>query len=178
MTTVLIDTDPGIDDALALLLAWGSPGVEVEAITTVAGNVAVERGTTNVFRLLALRPLTNLALALAAGGAALAGIGRIVVMGGAVDVPGNVMPAAEFNMHVDPEAAARVFSADLPIDLVPLDATRQATLARADLEAALAKTPGPLASRIAAFTRRAFRLDGGTMYLHDPLAVAAAADPM
>src|SRR2546428_14165509 len=55
MTTVLIDTGPGIDDALALLLAWGSPGVEVEAITTVAGNVAVERGTTNVFRLLALR---------------------------------------------------------------------------------------------------------------------------
>ncbi|HEV8641858.1 MAG TPA: nucleoside hydrolase [Methylomirabilota bacterium] len=248
MTTVLIDTDPGIDDALALLLAWGSHGVEVEAITTVAGNVAVERGTTNVFRLLALRrpqprpavavgaarplarplqtaaryhgedglgdlddwppvtlapisqsaagliaetarrlgerltlvalgPLTNLALALAADRAALAGVDRVVVMGGAVDVPGNVTPTAEFNMHVDPDAAGRVFTADLPIDLVPLDATRQATLARADLEAALAKTPGPLASRIAAFTRRAFRLDGGAMYLHDPLAVAAAADP-
>ncbi|HKZ08162.1 MAG TPA: nucleoside hydrolase, partial [Methylomirabilota bacterium] len=49
---VLIDTDPGIDDALALFLAWGTPGVQVEAITTVAGNVSVDLATTNVFRLL------------------------------------------------------------------------------------------------------------------------------
>src|SRR5688572_10074199 len=52
---LLIDTDPGIDDALALLLAWSSPGVRVEAITTVAGNVPLDRGTTNVFRLIDLR---------------------------------------------------------------------------------------------------------------------------
>ncbi|HBH02123.1 MAG TPA: nucleoside hydrolase, partial [Candidatus Rokubacteria bacterium] len=51
----MIDTDPGIDDALALLLAWGSRELSVEAITTVAGNVPVEVATTNVFRLLALR---------------------------------------------------------------------------------------------------------------------------
>src|SRR2546430_9678912 len=55
---VLIDTDPGIDDALALLLAWGSPEISVEAITTVAGNVSVEQGMVNVFRLLALRKPT------------------------------------------------------------------------------------------------------------------------
>src|SRR4029450_3816085 len=54
---ILIDTDPGIDDALALFPAWGPPGPRVEAITTVAGNVPVDMATANVFRLLdAARP--------------------------------------------------------------------------------------------------------------------------
>src|SRR5262245_51167882 len=52
---VLIDTDPGLDDALALLLAWNSPELTVETITTVAGNVGVEQATVNLLRLLALR---------------------------------------------------------------------------------------------------------------------------
>jgi inosine-uridine nucleoside N-ribohydrolase len=107
----------------------------------------------------------------------MARVGRVVVMGGAVDVPGNVTPEAEFNIHVDPEAAARVFDAGLPLDLVPLDATRQAVLPRADLHAC----PGSLAARVAAFCERGFRADGarGTrgLTLHDPLAVAVAADP-
>src|SRR2546425_10233809 len=55
---VLIDTDPGIDDALALLMGWSSPEISVEAVTTVAGNVPVEQGTVNVFRLLGLRKPT------------------------------------------------------------------------------------------------------------------------
>src|ERR671934_272743 len=55
MPPVVIDTDPGVDDALALLQAWGTPSLTVEAITTVAGNVPVTAGTLNVFRLLALR---------------------------------------------------------------------------------------------------------------------------
>jgi len=54
MRRALIDTDPGIDDALALLLAWGSPGWTVDVVTVVAGNVALEAGTLNVFRLLDL----------------------------------------------------------------------------------------------------------------------------
>jgi purine nucleosidase len=252
MLTVLVDTDPGIDDALALLLAWGSPELSVVAITTVAGNVPLEMGTRNVCRLLALcrpdpaprvaagaagplsrplvtairyhgedglgdlpdwpdqdlpptsgngvelmvetarrfgrdltlvalGPLTNVALALESDPRAMASIGRLVAMGGAVDVPGNVTPSAEFNMHVDPEAAARVVAAGLPLDLVPLDATRQAVLPRADLLSALSATPGRLASRIAAFTERGFRVDTqrGTpgMVLHDPLAVGVAVDP-
>ena len=55
MTPALIDTDPGVDDALALLQAWGTPSLAVAAITTVAGNVPVAMATLNVFRLLALR---------------------------------------------------------------------------------------------------------------------------
>src|SRR2546428_14069380 len=55
---VLIDTDPGIDDALALLMGWSSPETRVEAVTTVAGHVPGEQGTVNVFRLLGLRKPT------------------------------------------------------------------------------------------------------------------------
>jgi inosine-uridine nucleoside N-ribohydrolase len=131
--------------------------------------------------LIALGPLTNVALALEADPAALQRVGRLVVMGGAVDVPGNVTPTAEFNIHVDPDAAARVFGSALPIDLVPLDATRQALLLRHELIAALAATPGPIAARVAAFTERGFRVDreGGArgMILHDPLAVGVGVDP-
>src|SRR5262249_37320308 len=64
----------------------------------------------------AIGPLTNLALALEADAARMRSVGRVVVMGGAVDDRGNVTPTAEFNVHVDPEAAARVFDAGLPLD--------------------------------------------------------------
>ncbi len=256
MIPILIDTDPGIDDALALLLAWGSPEVAVEVVTTVAGNVPVTTATRNLDRLLALRrpsprprvgvgaaaplarplvtaehyhgadglgdladwpaerddplpvddvrpraadlivqtaarhggaltlvalgPLTNLAVALEADAARVASVGRVVVMGGAVDVPGNITPTAEFNAHVDPEAADRVFRAGLPLDLVPLDATRQAWLTREHLVSALARSAGPLADRVASFTAHAFRVDheygDPGIALHDPLAVGVAID--
>lgn len=255
MTPLLIDTDPGIDDALALLLAFGSPECSVEAITTVAGNVEVPLCTRNVRRIVAVArparspiivegaakpvarplvtaahyhgadglgdafedepspaaplqtggptaahtivemarrlgkvltvvaigPLTNIALALERNAAAMARIRRLVVMGGAVDVPGNVTPTAEFNMHVDPEAAARVVAAGLPLDLVPLDVTRRVILRRAELDTALTQAPRALGEFVFAFTRFAFRVDEGAgergIMLHDPLAVAVALDP-
>jgi inosine-uridine nucleoside N-ribohydrolase len=108
----VIDTDPGIDDALALLLAWGSPELDVLALT---------------------------------------------------------------NAYVDPEAAGEVFEAGLRVDLVPLDATRQTRIDGGQLHAALARRPGPVAARIAAFTEQTFRT-WGYMNLHDPLAVGLAVD--
>jgi purine nucleosidase/pyrimidine-specific ribonucleoside hydrolase len=250
MRTV-IDTDPGIDDALALVYAWRSRAMDVGAVTTVAGNVPVDVATTNVLRLaalvdahiprvaagaakplaralttathyhgedglgdvggwpevhtepvgadavdvlvaaaredgrsltvVALGPLTNVALAIQRDADAVRGVGRVVVMGGAVDVPGNVTPTAEFNVYVDPEATAIVLDAGLALDVVPLDATRQAVLDRARFEGAAARSRAPGASQLVRCTARGFRVDHarGThgLVLHDPLAVGAALDP-
>jgi purine nucleosidase/pyrimidine-specific ribonucleoside hydrolase len=247
LTPTVLDTDPGIDDALALLLAWGSPELDVLALTVVAGNAPLADTARNAARLVAVRrparlpqialgaaaplrralvtatpgdhgadglgdvpdwppvasppaspsaaetlvalarahgerltlialgPLTNLALALRLDADALRRTGRVVVMGGAVDVPGNTTPDAEFNAYVDPDAAREVFDAGLQVDLVPLDATRQTTINRDQLHAALAGRPGPLAARIEAFTEQSVRL-WGYMHLHDPLAVGLAVD--
>jgi len=107
-------------------------------------------------------------------------VGRVVIMGGAVDVPGNVTADAEFNMYVDPEAAAEVFAADLSIDLVPLDATRQALLTPAHLDAALAGARRDGADRVRAIAGQGIGIDlargQAGMTMHDPLAVAVAVD--
>jgi inosine-uridine nucleoside N-ribohydrolase len=256
---LLIDTDPGIDDALAILLALASPGVSVEAITTVAGNVDVDRATDSLVRILdvarpvvlprlgrgaeaplkralitaghvhgedglgnlhrfvepdgrlryplpstplemrpgadliletvdrfgpdltvvALGPLTNLALALERDARRLGRAGRLVIMGGAVATPGNVTPAAEFNFYVDPEAAAAVFEAGLPLELVPLDVTRQVVLSPHTLSERIGRSPGAVARFIADFTLHgfAFGSDDGGIVMHDPLAMGVALDP-
>lgn len=258
---LLIDTDPGIDDALALLLAFRSPECSVEAITTVAGNVPVERGTLNVFRVLeavkpprapavgrgadrplarplvsathvhghdglgdlgelrepdgvlryprprmdlspldgpdlildtlgrfpgelvlvALGPLTNVALALERDPRRMGLARRIVVMGGAVGVPGNVTPVAEFNFYVDPEAAARVLASGLPLELVPLDVTRNAILPRSVLHERLRACPDPLSRFVVDMTRRGFEfaeeIGEGGITLHDPVAVGIILEP-
>ena len=211
----VLDTDPGIDDALALMLAWGSPELDVLALTVVAGTVPLADTARNAARLVAVRrparqplialgaeaplrrplvtatpeqhgadglgdardwppvagpaaspsaaetlvalarahaegltlialgPLTNLALALRLDADAVRRTGRVVMMAGAVDVPGNITPDAEFNAYVDPDAVREVFDAGLRVDLVPLDATRQTTIKRDQLRAALARRPRP-----------------------------------
>ena len=258
---LLIDTDPGIDDALAILLALRSPDACVEGVTTVAGNVAVDCATANARRILAvagpdplpplaagaaaplkrelvtahqvhgqdglgnlerfvepdgrprypepspalemrsgpevildaadrwgaeltivaLGPLTNLALALQQDARRLGRIGRIVVMGGAIAVPGNIMPAAEFNFYVDPEAAAAVLDAGLPVELVPLDVTRRVVLAQGALTERLLRCSDRVARFILDFTLHGFAFgeerEGGGIVLHDPLAMAVALDP-
>jgi inosine-uridine nucleoside N-ribohydrolase len=258
---LLIDSDPGIDDALAILLALRSPDARVEAITTVAGNVAADRATANARRILAvaapdpppllaegapaplkralvtaghvhgqdglgnlerfvepdgrprypepvhaiemrsgpelildaadrwrgdltivaLGPLTNLALALQQDPRRLGRAGRIVVMGGAIAVPGNITAAAEFNFYVDPEAAAAVLDAGLPVELIPLDVTRRVVLAQAALTDRLRRCSDRVARFILDFTLHGFAFgderEGGGIVLHDPLAMAVALDP-
>jgi purine nucleosidase len=149
-----------------------SPPASPSAAETL---VALARAHAERLTLIALGPLTNLALALRLDADALRMTGRVVVMAGAVDVPGNITPEAEFNAYVDPDAAREVFDAGLRVDLVPLDATRQTTINRDQLQAALARRSGPLAACIAACTEQTFRL-WGYMHLHDPLAVGLAVD--
>jgi inosine-uridine nucleoside N-ribohydrolase len=197
-TPVVIDCDPGHDDAIAILLALASPELEVLGITTVAGNSTLANTTANALRVLELAgrteirvaagadrplfrtlvtaesvhgrsglegprladpttepvpepavdflarllleaerpvtlvpvgPLTNIALLLATHPGVIDRIEGIVSMGGAMNL-GNVTPAAEFNIYVDPEAAARVYGSGLPITMVGLDVTHRALLTR------------------------------------------------
>jgi inosine-uridine nucleoside N-ribohydrolase len=135
--------------------------------------------------LAATGPLTNVATVLASSPAALRNYRRIVIMGGAFDVPGNTGPVAEFNFYVDPDAAAILMSSGLDITLVPLDVTTRTVLTRAALMRH-ARTPRAPTARpgrdLAAILFRGLDyymryqssesgLDGG--YMHDPLAVAS-----
>jgi purine nucleosidase/pyrimidine-specific ribonucleoside hydrolase len=131
--------------------------------------------------IVALGPLTNVALALQQDPRRLARAGRIVVMGGAIAVPGNVTPAAEFNFYVDPEAAAAVLDAGLPVELIPLDVTRRVVLAQAALTDRLRRCSDRVARFILDFTLHGFAFgderESGGIVLHDPLAMAVALDP-
>ena len=253
---VVIDTDPGIDDALAIVLALRSRELRVELVTTVAGNVGLRPATDNARRLfaileptepprlvagaarplrgrlitatevhgddglsglsrvrdpggrllfpasrgplparedaadaivakarehgealtiVALGPLTNLARALDADASAMRAVGRLIVMGGAIEAPGNVTATAEFNFHVDPEAADRVLTSGMRITLVGLDVTRQVRLRWPVVRDALRDNESPLARAIRHMTRPVDSNDGG-LFLHDPLAMALAVD--
>jgi ribokinase len=255
---VVIDTDPGVDDALALMLALRSPEFRVELITTVAGNVPVETATNNARHILALAqpsvwpvlaqgaarplrrplrtatgdhgsdglggltrlrrqdgslrypvpqhpvahrrtvqrlvqmvetygndltvialgPLTNIARAVQRAPEIMRQLGQLVIMGGAINVPGNVSPAAEFNIYVDPHAADVVLSAGLPVTLVPLDVTRQVRLTRTFFQETVRGPGSALAQATRQMTRYVLhRSDTPGLAMHDPLAVAVAIDP-
>lgn len=194
---IIIDTDPGQDDAVAILLALACPEtLHVLGLTCVAGNVPLAQTTRNarmicelagcpdlpVFAgcdrplgrdlvtaehvhgrsgldgpdlpdpqipvqdqnavdfiidtlrerppgtvtLVPIGPLTNIATAFAKAPDIVARVQEIVLMGGAHTAHGNVTPAAEFNIHVDPEAAARVLASGVPLTMLPLDVTHKA----------------------------------------------------
>ena len=247
MRRVIIDTDPGTDDALALLMALNCPDLHIEGITTVGGNATLAQTTRNALRLveyvaggrdvpvaagadrpargsfsfayhvhgtdglgvdlpstarklhradavefirdrvlaapgpvtvIALGPLTNVAAALDGRPDVAQGISEIVVMGGAVEVPGNVTPHAEFNIYEDPWSADAVFSSRVSVTLIGLDVTHR-TFMRRDAGPQWfegASRSARLGNRILANSFRE-RADVREFYLHDPLAVAAAIEP-
>jgi purine nucleosidase len=253
---VIIDCDVGVDDALALILAFHSPELEVKAITAVNGNVPLEKvfiniqkvlslirpqqrpiiaqgadhplrgephyshwvhgedglGEAKIFQkegeewwqifpgradelitqmarqsageitLIAIGPLTNLAFGLQKDPEAMRQLKDVVVMGGAVRVPGNVTPYAEFNIHADPLAAKMVLESGLPITLVPLDVTHQVFLSLRLIEARVKPLHNPFSQFVVEATgyksqEGKFRAGAQAFHLHDPLAVGAFVDP-
>ena len=246
---VIIDTDPGVDDALAILLALRSPELKVEAITPVAGNVPLDFTLPNALKLVeiagrtdvpvaggarhplvrqlitashvhgnnglagvefpepkikpvaekapemirkivnanpgeisivAVGPLTNVALALRDDPDLAGKLRSIVIMGGSLS-GGNVTPAAEFNLYVDPEAARVVFDAGVTLTMVGLDVTRKVLFTDERLKALeVAKNPsGIAAAKIMAATLEHLNRGPHPMIeaMHDPLTVANLIDP-
>jgi purine nucleosidase len=129
-----------------------------------------------------LGPLTNIALALAQAPDLAAKVGRCVIMGGAPCCVGNVTPAAEYNMWVDPEAARMVFHSGLPIELVGWQLCRgAAVLAPADIEfiQTLDTPRAHFAIECNSTARKAYREQTGEdgISLPDPVAMSIALDP-
>ena len=191
---ILLDTDPGIDDSLAILLALASPEVRLAGLSVVHGNCTVDQAATNAlavlelagagqtpvargcdrplvqpslmapethgdtglgyarlpapraapvrqhgvdwlietllaapgeYTLVAIGPLTNVALAMRKEPAIIPAIRELFIMGAAIRHQGNTTPLAEFNVYVDPHAAHIVYHCGAPITLVPLDVTYQ-----------------------------------------------------
>lgn len=246
---VIIDTDPGVDDALALLLAMRSRELEIEAITPVAGNVPLGLTLPNALRmvevagrtdipvaagakapllrrlvtaeyahgenglggaifpepktkpvpvsapeiirqivrahpgevtLLTIGPLTNVAEALQADPELAGMIRGLVMMGGSLS-GGNITPAAEFNVYVDPEAARIVFHSGIPLTMVGLDVTRKTSL-REEHVRELESGQNAVSQAAAQIARKAIehkREEGFVVgpNMHDSLAVAGFLNP-
>jgi purine nucleosidase len=131
--------------------------------------------------LVTLGPLTNIALALAREPKLAERIGRCVVMGGAPNCEGNVTPAAEYNIWVDPEAARAVFRSKLPIEMIGWHVSRGPSVLTDDEVAAIealgtAKAKFAIESNSTA--REAYRVQTGEagLSLADPTAMAVALD--
>ncbi|QDX32007.1 nucleoside hydrolase [Dickeya poaceiphila] len=244
---VIIDCDPGIDDALALLSAFVAPQLAIQGITVVNGNQPLTNTLRNALQIVelgdrtdipvfagcwqpmlrepihgqfhgknglgdsdfptprktaepqhavnfliarcreaaqrgepitlcSLGPLTNLASAFCIAPDIVAGIERIVSMGGACRELGNRTMTSEFNLLVDPHAAHIVFSQAVPMTLLPLDATHQVILTPervSELVAHAGRLREPLAQLMAFWDRndiKRYGSRGGP--LHDPLVIA------
>jgi inosine-uridine nucleoside N-ribohydrolase len=140
------------------------------------------RGAPGELTLVALGPLTNLALAWRRDAGAFRQLAEVVIMGGAITVPGNVTPVAEFNIYVDPEAAQIVLASGVPIRLIGLDVTERVRLTEEMLDQPVSPGRSRLrqfvmdcTAQTIAFSSQAERLSG--MAMHDPLAVGVLIDP-
>jgi len=249
---IIIDTDPGQDDAAAIMLAFGSPEeLDVLGITTVAGNVPLSytsrnarivcelcgRTDTKVFAgadkpiarklvtaehvhgktgldgpvldeptmplqsqhsvdfivetlrsepegavtLCTLGPLTNIGLAFQQAPDIIPRVHELVMMGGGFFEGGNITPAAEFNIYVDPEAADIVFRSGVPIVMMPLDVTHKLLTRKdrvkrmADLGTRPAIAMVEMLEFFERFDVEKYGSDGGP--LHDPTVIAYLLKP-
>src|SRR6266702_1924654 len=227
---IILDCDPGHDDAMAILLAHGNPEIELVAIATVAGiqDVPVAAGcdrpltrelktagyihgesgldgpsfgeptvpldprhavdmiiellmqSSGDITLVPTGPLTNIAMAVRKDPRIVEKVKEIILMGGAY-TRGNTTPAAEFNIYVDPEAAAIVFTAGWPLTMVGLDLTHQALATPAVLQriSGLGTPVSRVAVQLMEFFRETYRRNSGfdSPPVHDPCAVARVIDP-
>lgn len=247
-TPLLIDCDPGTDDAIALAAAAASPELNIEAVTTVAGNQTLRKTTQNArailewcdaadvpvhpglheplvrnletadevhgrsgladlslpeppapsveehavdvlweraratggCRLLAVGPLTNVAVALRRHPELPEALEEIVLMGGSI-TGGNVTPVAEFNIYTDPEAAQIVFNAPVSVTMVGLDVTRAARL-DADATERIRAIGGAVPTGVAELldhllTVHEQRYGWASAPVHDALAALSLIDP-
>jgi inosine-uridine nucleoside N-ribohydrolase len=134
---------------------------------------AVEPGA---ITLCALGPLTNIAIALVKAPDIAGKIGELVIMGGTAFELGNITPAAEFNIHVDPHAAAIVFDSGIPVTMIPLDATHRVLTTPARLAALRAlgnRCGAAVAALLTSFEKnRRPKFGSRGMALHDPSVIA------
>lgn len=241
---IVLDCDPGVDDAFAILCA--ARYADLVAITTVYGNVSLDETTRNALtvaqvagldvpvhrgspeplvphvldarhvhgdnglggievalertvasddavgflleavrarddlHLVAVGPLTNVALAIRRDPTFASRLRSLTIMGGS-SKGGNVTAAAEFNIYVDPEAAAIVFASGARVTTIPLDLTHQ-VIARAEHVAELRAAPGPAAQLMTALLDHYDRVGASALVpaigaLHDPCAVLAVTNP-
>jgi inosine-uridine nucleoside N-ribohydrolase len=165
-------------DVLAARLGLVVPG----AVDTGAVDLLIRtaHGSARPVRLLAIGPLTNVALAFDRDPAIADHLADIVVMGGAVDVEGTVEPhyRAEWNIWADPAAADRVLRSGVPITLVPLDATNAVPASVFFHEALAEQMSTPEAELVYEFfATHPFNLEGGAYFFWDVLAAAAMVEP-
>lgn len=165
----------------------GVTGLGDARLAESAREVGADRGPAAIIRLAKARPgeltlvcvgpLTNLAIALNVEPDLKHWLKRVVIMGGAYRVPGNTRPWGEFNILLDPDAAAQVFAADLPDLLaIGLDVSHQTILTRQHFEA-LSATVRPEARLVAQIVRYTFiGRQKDQFYLHDPLALGTGID--
>jgi len=151
------------------------------AVSAAEQLVQLARAEPGELTVVATGPLTNIALALLLEPRLPGLLRRLVVMGGAVEHPGNITAVAEANIAMDPEAAALVLAAGFPLTLVPLDTT-MATWWTADDIARIAAHGSPLTdlvTRVLGHYLEFYALQGGAggCPLHDPSAAVVAVDP-
>ncbi len=140
------------------------------------------REKSGAIQLLAIGPLTNVALFAATRPDLYRKLDRLVIMGGGVHLTGNHTPTGEFNIWFDPEAAARVFAAGVGVTMIGLDVTHKALFAGTDWAPLRGADAGPVGRAITgmvdfygAFYSRQYGSDATAQ--HDSLAVAAVVKP-